>query len=423
MKGTFPSHVNQPKCRNAKAGIVVFCTHGISDPLVSSLMLDYLVRLQRGGTAQDVLLFTEEPPLAGPQPELLEQLRALRIQWVALGYDVHGAQWRQKLGIAWVIFRRTRAFLRDYERRWLVGFLSFGGAYAALLGILGLGRNATVCFEPHSTYMVEVGAWGKRSIKNLVMSGLEWLQLRRAWLLVVPTSAGEDQAKRHNPRGRVVLQAITIDVEKALFDLRSRKAVRERLGLGGHTVLAYVGKFGGIYYSHEQYLDFVRSAVEADPMLRFLIIAGQVDLHKLRTIKSFQELGQYLILHPAVPPAELPGMLSGADLGVVAIPPTPAQVYRTPVKTAYYWAAGLPLVIPRGISDDWKLAERHGLGIVTGDLTNLDTGLFRKQLDKLRAENPETLRKRCMEAARTYRDTASMVGVLQRELDLDPTEE
>lgn len=398
--------------------MAVFCSHGIGDPLVASLMLEYLVQLQRGGGADEVLLFTEEPPGAPVDEEQRRRLAALRVEWVPLRYDVRGAQWRQKARIMYRIWSRTRLFMRRHERRWLVGFLVFGGAYAVVLECLGLGRSAVVCFEPHSRYMVEMGAWGPHSPKAAVMAWLERMQMHRARLLLVPTSAGKDLALAHAPRGKVVLQPIAIDVGNALFDPAARMALRKEYGLEGHTTLAYVGKFGGIYYTHGQYLRFVQRALEADGMLRFLVIAAQNDLAGLRNAEGFEPVKHALVLHGPVQPEALRRVLSAADLGVIAVPPTPSQAYRTPVKTAHYWAAGLPLVVPEGISDDWAIARQERLGIVTGDLVDLDPAEFRAALDRLREEPPEALRKRCMEAALRHRDSSAMVSLLAEELGL-----
>jgi len=395
--------------------MAVFCTHAIADPLVSTLMLDYLVRLQNEGPVQDVLLFTEEGPGTQADGSTKEGLLEKRIDWIPLHYDVKGAQWTQKLVIAWQVWRKTRSFMRGRDQRWLVGFLSFGGAYAALLGRMALGRSATICFEPHSRYMVELGTWGDRSLKARVMHILERLQMRRSDLLVVPTKAGVDLAMEHHPKGRVVLQAITINVNEALFDPVGRERYRAQYVMEGSTLLAYVGKFGGIYYSAGAYLRFVERALQADRSLRFLIIASHRDLDAIRSVPSFKGLEQHLILHPPVPPSELGALLSAADLGVMAIPPTPSQVFRTPVKTAHYWSAGLPLIIPEGISDDWRIARMEGLGIVTGDLPELDIVHFRSELDAWRRRNVEEVRRACISAARRYRDTEAMVRLLQRE--------
>lgn len=404
------------KAIESSPGLVVFCTHGINDPLVSSLILEYMIRLQKGNSDREILLFTEES--SGFRIEESQQLRlkAMRIEWIPLYYDVKGRQWFQKLAILHAIWGRCRKFKRNHTDLWLVGFLAFGGAYASVLSWIGMGRCATVCFEPHSRYMVELGVWGRHSLKSIVMSFLERLQMRRSDLLIVPTEAGLQLALSQHASGKVVNQAITIDVESSLFDRAGRMNFRSRFNVVNNTVLAYVGKFSGIYYSHQEYLAFIERAMDVGPDLRFLIIASISDLETIRCSEAYGRVSDRLILHPPVPSNELHKVLSGADFGVIAVPPKPSQAYRTPVKTAHYWAAGLPLIVPKGVSDDWKIAEARRVGIVTGDLPEIDAGALIDQLDEYRREDAEEVRKRCISAAFEYRDTDAMVRLLATDL-------
>ena len=106
--------------------------------------------------------------------------------------------------------------------------------------------------------------------------------------------------------------------------------------------------------------------------------------------------------------------LSAADLGVIAVPPTPSQRFRSPVKTALYWAAGLPILIPEGVADDWWIARDEGVGIVVKDLPTMEADVFRAGLDRLRATPVEVLRARCVDVAMRLRDTGHMVDLLAR---------
>lgn len=383
-------------------------------------MLDYLVKLCARRQDLEVLLFTEEPSGAMRDPDLRQRLATTGIRWVPMGYAIQGAQWMQKIRNAFQSWRLSRRFLRGHQQRWLVGFLAFGGAYAALLGKAGLGRSATVCFEPHSRYMVEAGAWRKQGLKTRVMEWLENFQLSRSDLVVAPGTAAMELAHRHRRQGRTVLQAVTIDVRKALFVAGKRAEYRTLFGWEGKTVLAYVGKFGDLYYSAGQYVRFMELAASSDRSVCFLIIATRQELDRLTSQEGFGPLRDRVVLHPPVPPGSLHQLLSAADLGVIAVPPTPSQAFRSPVKTAWYWAAGLPLVVPEGIADDWRIARDEGVGLVTGELDQLDVDRFRSDLQAIREQDPDELRSRCMAAARKYRDSTLMVDLLEVEiLDAD----
>ena len=54
---------------------LVVSIQSIRDPLMSTLMLDYALRLQERGTDLDILLVTEEPGPSDLDPALAERLR------------------------------------------------------------------------------------------------------------------------------------------------------------------------------------------------------------------------------------------------------------------------------------------------------------------------------------------------------------
>lgn len=398
-----------------RSGMVVCCTHGIADPLVDSLMLDYLFQLQNDLEAADVLLFTEEPPGATTAPDLPARLAQARIHWSPLHYDVGGSQWRQRIGNLMRMIRRTRAFARTHHRPWLIGHLSFGGAYAIVVAWFVRVRTMVVCFEPHSRYMIDLGIWPASSLKARVMGWLEKLQMSRSDVLIVPTRAVRDVAASVRPRGAMELQAITIDVERAKHDPRSRMRLRNAHAMDDDaTVIIYAGKFGGIYHTVDQYIAFMTAVSTRDEKVRWCVVTQEAEIERIQQHPHWPLIADRLLLIPPVPSARLHEWLSMADLGVVAIPPTPSQAFRTPVKTAHYWAAGLPIVIPRGVSDDFAIAESEGVGLVVDDLIGIDAGLFVARMKALLSGDRESLRQRCIAAARKHRDSGLMVDLLRR---------
>ncbi|MBP7408504.1 MAG: hypothetical protein KA941_07055 [Flavobacteriales bacterium] len=394
--------------------MVVFCQHALADPLVAPLMLDYVLRLQERAPHRRVLFITEEPPSAPSTDDLLERLDNARITWMPLRYDVRKRQWWQRIVNMLRMLAAARKFVRHHPRTWMVGYLSYGGTYAIIAQILGLGPCMVVCFEPHSRYMVDLGMWRAGSIRTRVVSAFERWQMRWAKAMIVPTRAVQALALEQRPRGEVVLHGITIDVRSALFDAEARRRIRDEHALGDAITFVYVGKFGGIYHSVDAYIRFAQQLVEVDPTFRFLVITQTAEIDRIRAHNAYPALQRYLVLQPPVPPAILHQYLSAGDLGVVAIPPTPSQVFRTPVKSAHYWAAGLPLVIPAGVSDDADIAAIEGVGIVVPDIPVRDPASFVREVRSLLATDRGGLRERCAAIALKYRDTSTMVNELDR---------
>ena len=178
-------------------------------------------------------------------------------------------------------------------------------------------------------------------------------------------------------------------------------------------MLVYVGKFGGIYLTGEEYLRFVIAVASVGPALRFLIIANAQALEDLRRSPLFSSVEDRVVLQPPVPAQDLHRFLSASDIGVVAIPPTPSQVYRTPVKSAHYWAAGLPIIVPTGVSDDHRIAAEERVGIVVDDLRTVQPTHLKEAIDRFMELDPEARRDRCIKVAMKHRDTGMMVAVLR----------
>jgi hypothetical protein len=397
-----------------KTGVVVVCGHGILDPLVSTLMLDYVLRLQAEGAGHRILLVTEEPGAAVIPVELGARLRSAGIIWFPLTYRLGKHQFIQR---AWNVLRligKSFGFIRNCRRKVVVGFLSMAGSYASVLRSLGFPHFVLVNYEPHSRYMVEMGVWRERSAKARLARYFEQRQLRNADVVIAPATATVDLVKRSGSKARVCLQGVTVDAAKHRRRPLEGERLRQELDLVGKTVLIYAGKFNGLYHSEADYVRFMAASCAVDPLIHHLIITFPAHALILEQLGREAGLNERFTVQGPVPPDELPTFLSAADLGVVAVPPTPSQCYRSPVRSALYWAAGLPIVVPEGVADDWWIAKERKIGIVLKDLVEPDAKALRKGLSELTGPAVEEVRKRCVQAAMELRDTGSMVALLRQ---------
>ncbi|HMN04329.1 MAG TPA: hypothetical protein PKD45_01265 [Flavobacteriales bacterium] len=399
--------------------IVVVCGHGINDPLVSTLMLNYAVRLQREEPGRPMLFFTEEPGAIAAPPALLAEMEACGIRWHPMKYDIHGHQFLQRMRNMATVCLKGWWFARGAKRRKVVGFLPMAGAYASALRTLGFHWFVLVSFEPHSRYMAELGVWRKDSMKYKVSAWFERRQVRNADVVVAPTQAAVDLVAQSGSAARVVHQGVTVDVPANARREDRRLALRSALGLDGRVVLAYAGKFNGLYYSEADYVRFMETTCGMDERVHHLVVTFPEHGGLIKEgIDKAGLAGRCTVLDP-VPPAELTDYLSASDIGVIAVPPTPSQAFRTPVKSALYWAAGLPIIVPAGISDDWRIARDRQVGLVLPDLMQVEAGAFRALLDEVSGSGAAALRQRCVDAAMAFRDTGLMVEVLREALAED----
>lgn len=409
-----------------RGSVIVVCGHGIADPLVCTLMLDYALRLQEqeGDRAKPMLFFTEEDGGTAPDAYLLARMQAARITWAPLAYRVAGPQFLQRLRNTFAIVAQSRRFAKGKGPSTVIGFLSMAGSYASVLRTWVCQRFMLVSFEPHSLYMVELGVWPKGSFKARLAAWFERRQVRNADFLIAPTRAAVAYAKGAGSRARIAVQGVTIDVAANARRTERGMQIRTDLGLEGKVVLAYAGKFNGLYYSEAQYVRFMADTCRMDARVHHLVVTFPEHAHELRKHAARQDgLETRFTLVDPVPPEELPDHLSAADIGVLAVPPTPSQVFRTPVKSALYWAAGLPLLIPEGISDDWWIVRDRQLGLVVPGLEQVPEEGFRALVGQMAGEDAEFMRARCVQAAQDLRSTEAMVRLLHEALSGEWTEQ
>lgn len=393
--------------------MLVLCGHGINDPLVSTLMLDYVLRLQAGGSVGRILLITEEHDSSGASPESLVRMKQAGIAWRPLRYDVRGWQLVQRMRNMLLLLWHAWRFMGFSRQRVVVGFLSFAGSYATVLRALVRARLVIVNFEPHSRYMIEGGTWRPGSLKTRLTQWFERRQVARADAIIAPSEAVMDMVLEQRSRAPVRLQGVTIDADSYARDETAGNRVREQLGLKDRYIILYIGKFRDLYHSEAEYLRFMQESLIAVPDAHHVIITQDAHAEAFRSHALWGGISARCSLIPPMPPAALIPYLSAADIGVVAVPPTPSQRFRSPVKSAMYWAAGLPILIAQGVSDDWKVADSEGVGVVLPDLVGADAGRLRRCIDALRAQSRESLARRCAETARRSRDTSLMVDLLR----------
>lgn len=394
--------------------VVVICGHGINDPLVSTLMLDYVLRLQAQDGVQKVLLITEEPGVLEIPFGLLERLAEAQVEWFPLRYTIGSHRFLQRGRNLVRMILHALAFARGAERKVVVGFLSMAGSYASVLRSVGFDLSILVNFEPHSRYMVEMGVWREGSIRTRVARYFERRQLRNADVVIAPSNAVVHLLHESGVKAEIFLQGVTVDVASHARRPLEGERIRTALGLAVKTVLAYAGKFNGIYHSEGDYVRFMATTCALDVRIHHLIITFPEHAATIESLAITAGLQHRFTLHAPMPPDELTNFLSAADMGVIAVPPTPSQQFRSPVKTALYWAAGLPILIAKGVADDWWIAQERRIGIVVKDLVDLDPEAFRQAMDTYTPADRSALRARCVQAAVDLRDSGRMVRLLRQ---------
>ena len=282
------------------------------------------------------------------------------------------------------------------------------GAFAYLIG-RALGMKVIVfTFEPHSEFMAECGVWSRRSLKYQLLRRMERRMGQRADYILTGTTHMVERLRAEGSRAHVLRVPSCVDED--VFDFRpdARETVRQRLKAAARPIFVYVGKFGDLYYKDE--IAVLCAALRGLVPAAFFLVLTPNPLEEIRTLFRRHGIEEGDDLHLTYSTIEtVPDWLSAADMGIVAVPPLPAQRFRSPIKVGEYLDCGLPYIVCRGVSEDDVWAERHGVGVVVEAFTAAAVSREADRIRGLLGEDKDSLRKRCREAGVAYRGKAIAV--------------
>jgi UDP-N-acetylglucosamine:LPS N-acetylglucosamine transferase len=394
----------------------------MKDPLFGGLMLPYLKELNKNKTYQFHLITYEQEDYAFHQLEkeqLIAELHQYNLHWYPIQYHT-GRFLLLKKGYDFLIsFLVALKIKIKYRPTAIVGFLTIAGAFSWILSKLLRLPLAIYCFEPHSDYMIDFNIWTKSSIKYKLLHYFEKKEATDCDYLVVPTSHTLDLVNTWRTRAKKIWTVpISVDTHFFQFEAEKRAQIRQKLDITDKKVILYLGKFGGLYYELPEMAAFCKELVSENPDYFLLIISPQP---KMEVELAFRQAGiaanQFRVLG-RVPYEEVSGYISASDMGLVAIPPLPAQKYRTPIKVGHYLACGLPYMIAENIADDDKIAKQHQVGIVYQDLSKESAQKVRQEMQVFFNQNPEEVRVRCRQVALDYRGIEHARKILEEILEL-----
>jgi len=388
------------------------------DPLVQTYTLPYLGIIQRHQrpTGKIFLLTLERDEKFQTTKEgvkLADQLDKKRIVWLPRPYKSFGlvslVRW-----LFWLIELRKR--IRRDHIEVIHTFATPAGAAGYLLSILTGAHLVLDSYEPHADAMVENGTWRKNGLAFWLLFRLEYLQTRRAEAVIgtTPGMLAYAENRYHHTIARFFTKPACVDL--TLFsnppDL-SKVCLLEEWGWSGKIISVYAGKLGGIYLSGEVF-DFLKAAADFwGDRFRFLFLTNQSreEVKQWCNASGFEMENLRMLF---VPHKEVPQYLALANFAITPVKPVPSKRFCTPIKDGEYWAMGLPVVIPAGISDDSEIIRKEQIGAVLDSLNEEAYATALDTLESLFAEPKDQLQKRIRDVAIKYRNFSIAEDVYRR---------
>lgn len=344
--------------------IFVFAYYSYKDPVFQSAVLSYLRMLSSSELRFVILTWEQDQFKVGKEErhEIRSNLRQSNILW-------HDTKWHSgKLKILKKAYDLIKGMLYscllilryDAKRIYTEGFP--GAIIGHYLSKIVRRPHIIHTFEPHADYMAEAGVWKKDDWEYRLLKKLEVPIAIHAETIITGTSGYKELLSRNIEKDSIRVIPSCVDTTHYRFLAEKRRQIRLTLGLKDNDiVIVYLGKIGGMYMDEELF-DFFKLCLSIKPegFFFFLFTNGREELIRRR-------LGEYQIpdtriLFKYLSSEKVPDYLSAADIGFCAIRPIPNRRFSSPIKTGEYWACGLPILIPQGISDDYLIAQQEGIG-------------------------------------------------------------
>ena len=278
------------------------------------------------------------------------------------------------------------------------------GAIGYFLSVVFNRKLIIDSYEPHAEAMIENGTWKKGSLAFRLLFWLEKKQTQRAEVVISATEGMRGYAiSKYN----VSIKNFYVKPACVDLDLFSEKDIKNKsllmqLELSDKIVCVYAGKFGGIYLEDEVF-DFLKVAYDHwGDAFRVLLLTNTSE-EKLKEYCNRANIPFEIVISLFVAHAKIPSYLGLADFALCPVKPIPTKRYCTPIKNGEYWALGLPVIIPKGISDDAQIIQENSIGAVWTKLEKQEYVLSVAVIDSILQTPPSVRFRKIREIAIQYR--------------------
>ncbi|TND09360.1 MAG: hypothetical protein FD123_1322 [Bacteroidetes bacterium] len=390
---------------NERRNILVLTYWSFADALVQAYTLPYVRLIAQQSGSKVFLLCLEQDHIAlneTEQEKAKKELAAENIVPVFMRYLPFGA----RAALKWIPYlSKLKKTVRENGIGTIHAWCTPAGAIGYYLAGMTRSRLVIDSFEPHAWSMVENGTWKAGGPAFRTLFHLEKKQAQKADILIGLTESMKTYAQEKYGAGekKFYVKPACIDFDAfPVFRALEKKEIRAGLGLNDKLVCVYAGKLGGIYLEKEVF-DFFAAAHErwGDRFHALLLSNAPAELiEKLCRQCGFPKEN---ISVRFVPQHEVPRYLAAADFALNPVKPVPSKRHCTSIKDGEYWASGLPVVIPAGISDDSDIIRQNQTGAVLDELSRNAYLEALGKIDQLLQGDRGELEAKIKEQGRRYR--------------------
>jgi glycosyltransferase involved in cell wall biosynthesis len=346
--------------------ILIFAYYSYKDPIFQSAVLPYFTDFPDKDRYRFILLTFEQErfQLTAPEQERLKkELAAQQITWIANRWHSGRFKVLKKVYDLLAGVSQTLRLAKKYKVAAIYSEGFPGAVIAHYVARLTRRPHIVHSFEPHTDYMVESGIWSETNWEARALRRFEGIVGRHAAALLTATQAFIDKWKGKT-RAQLYRVPSCVDLEHFQFTEDGRQRLRAQYGISEReVVVVYLGKLGGMYMEDElfEFFQELNSKRTNDRRVRIMLLSSDAE-DKIALLIQQSGIAPDRFIVESLTRNQVPAYLSAADIAISAVRPNPSKRFCSPIKHGEYWACGLPVIIPDGISDDYLLAETYKIG-------------------------------------------------------------
>jgi len=359
-------------------GRVLYLTYdGLTDGLGRSQVLPYILGLEEKGWEFDIISFEKPDRFRSERAAIVALLKDRRVTWHPLTYTSRPPV-LSTLYDVWRLRRLARA-LHGEKRFCAVHCRSY---ITSLVGErLKKDLGLPFIFDMRAFYAderVDGGLWPQNNpIFRLIFSYFK--KKERDFLscsdytITLTEKAREIIQSWNNLPQPLSIEVIPCCADLGHFDylkLSDDQRNKARISLGiksEERVLLYLGSLGTWYMSDEM-LKFYSVLIYHYPEFRFVVLTHDDPALFLKKASDIGISRERLVIRPANR-AELPSLLSVADLSVFFIQPRFSKAGSSPTKHGELLGMGIPVVCNSGVGDVDRIVSNTESGLLVNDFS------------------------------------------------------
>lgn len=371
-----------------------------SEPLVRSQVLPYIFALTEKGIKFFLLTFEKAE---GGVKEISRQMEVSCTVWIRLKFHRKPVMLAKAYDIVSGFFAVLQVCISKK-----IEIVHSRGVMAAVMSVVSARLTGKRFIFEMKSSLAEAyrlsGRIDENSAAYKMLSFLEKMCVLGSDEVIVETEAHKASLEKmmDGRKGSPVITVLPCCVDISRF---SKSA-------GGRDIvkpprLVYLGSLSG-WYMIPQMLDFFKAFESRLPASEFLFLTEDKDRYVERLAI---EKGAGGVKVRKVPYEDVAGELASATAGILFKNPH-ERLDSFPIKVGEYLAAGLPIVINKGMGDVEEIVNRERVGVLVDSFDAVSYGKAINDLDNILGEGP-SLRQRCSDIAREY--LSSSFGLSQYE--------